>query len=84
MLFFLSLAQNKGLVVDSYSDNASGLMEKDKDGKTSITRVTLRPNVKFSEQNVPASQLEAMHHQAHDLCFIANSVKTDVVIEIVS
>ena len=84
MLFFLSIAAKRKYVVDAYTDNAVGTMEKDGDGKVSMTKVVLKPHVTFSDDKQPTmAQLEKMHHQAHELCFIANSVKTEVVTEIV-
>lgn len=83
MLFFLSLAAKRRLVVDSYTDQAVGLMEKGDDGKTRITRVTLRPQVKFSGAPPERALLEQLHHQAHELCFIANSVTSELVTEII-
>ena len=60
-------------------------MEKDSDGKISMTKVTLRPEVKFSGDKQPSlEQLEKMHYQSHEHCFIANSVKTEVTTEIVA
>jgi len=83
MLFFLSVAAKRKYVVDSYTDKSTGLMEKDSENKMSITRVTLRPVVVFSGEKKPTKkQLEKMHHQSHEQCFLANSVKTDIVIEI--
>lgn len=84
MLFFLSIAAKKKYVVDSYTDNAFGIMEKDGQGKISMTKVTLRPHAKFSGNKEPTlAQLEKIHHQAHEQCFIANSVKTEIVTEII-
>ena len=84
MLFFLSIAAKRKYVIDSYTDNAVGTMETDSDGKVSMTKVVLKPQVTFSGDKQPTmAQLEKMHHQAHELCFIANSVKTEVVTEIV-
>jgi organic hydroperoxide reductase OsmC/OhrA len=84
MLFFLSITAQQGFIVDQYLDNAVGVMEKGSDGKIAMTRVTLRPEVFFSGEQQPSlEQLESMHHQSHTQCFIANSVKTDVVTEIV-
>ncbi|MEI6896649.1 MAG: OsmC family protein [Psychromonas sp.] len=84
MLFFLSIVAKRGYVVDSYADDAVGLMEKDSDGKISMTKVTLKPHVQFSDRKKPTmEQLEKMHHQAHEQCFIANSVKTKIVIAII-
>jgi len=83
MLFFLAIAGKRGFVIDQYIDNAIGIMEKDAEGKISITKVTLRPQATFSGDNQPTlEKLEKMHHQAHEQCFIANSVKTEVVIEV--
>jgi len=85
MLFFLSIAAKRGYVIDEYVDNAVGIMEKDANKKISMTKVTLRPKISFSGENRPTiEQLEKMHHQSHDQCFIANSVKTEVVTEIIA
>jgi len=83
MLFFLSIAAKRKYVVDAYVDNAVGLMAEDDSGKISMTRVTLKPKVVFSGERQPSmAQLEKMHHQSHEQCFIANSVKTEIVTEI--
>ena len=59
-------------------------MEKDEQGKVSMTKVTLRPHAIFSSDKKPSlTQLEKMHHQAHEQCFIANSVKSQIVTEII-
>jgi len=85
MLFFLSIAAKRRFVVDAYVDNAVGLMEQGEDLKMAMTQVTLRPKVTFSGDNEPTmEQIEKMHHQAHEQCFIANSVKTAVNIEIIT
>lgn len=83
MLFFLSIAAKNKLVVDSYIDNAVGMMEKDANGKIAMTQVTLRPIIIFAQTKPSFTELEDMHHQAHELCFIANSVKTKVITEII-
>lgn len=83
MLFFLAIAGKERFVVDQYIDSPIGIMEKDSVGKISMTRVTLRPNAIFAGNQPTLEQLEAMHHRAHQECFIANSVKTEVVTEIV-
>ncbi|MFV2032701.1 MAG: OsmC family protein [Gammaproteobacteria bacterium] len=83
MLFFLSIAAKNKFVVDEYVDDALGVIEKDAEGRLAMTRVTLRPQVKFSGDRRPdLPQLEKMHHQSHQQCFIANSVKTEVITEI--
>lgn len=85
MLFFLAIAAGSGYVVDDYTDEAVGRMEKNADGKSAITRVVLRPKASYSGEKIPErGEIERMHHRAHDMCFIANSVKTAVVLEIVS
>jgi organic hydroperoxide reductase OsmC/OhrA len=79
MLWFLSLAARGGFCVDRYTDNAQGLMARNAAGKMAMTQVTLRPEVAFSGEKRPTrEQLDALHHKAHDECFIANSVTTDV------
>jgi organic hydroperoxide reductase OsmC/OhrA len=79
MLVFLSIAAKKGFMVDSYRDEATGVLEKDSSGKLAMTRVTLHPQVQFSGDKRPTpDDLAAMHHDSHEGCFIASSVKTDV------
>ncbi len=85
MLFFLDIAAKSGYVVDEYTDAAVGRMEKNTEDKTAITKVVLRPTAIFSGEHIPdPGKVEQMHHRAHELCFIANSVKTEVITEIVS
>jgi organic hydroperoxide reductase OsmC/OhrA len=82
MLVFLSIAAKRGFVVDSYRDEAVGLLAKDSSGKLAMTRVTLRPQIQFGGDERPtADELAEMHHQSHEQCFIASSVKTDVRLE---
>jgi organic hydroperoxide reductase OsmC/OhrA len=79
MLWFLSLAAKAGYVVDRYSDDAQGVMARNAAGKTAMTQVTLRPHAVFAGDRRPdRGQLEALHHAAHEACFIANSVNTEV------
>jgi organic hydroperoxide reductase OsmC/OhrA len=79
MLWFLSVAAKRGFAVDQYRDEAIGLMSKNANGGLAMTHVTLRPAVLFVGEKRPlADEVEAMHHQAHEQCFIANSVKTKV------
>jgi organic hydroperoxide reductase OsmC/OhrA len=79
MLGFLYIAARCQFTVDAYEDKASGVMEKDKAGRLAITRVTLAPRVTFSGSKTPTdAEVEAMHHEAHESCFIANSVRTVV------
>lgn len=82
MLWFLSLAARKGFVVDRYRDSAVGILAKNQDGKQAITKVRLRPDISFSGDKRPsAAELDELHHAAHENCFIANSVKTDIMVE---
>lgn len=79
MLWFLSIAARRGFVVDSYQDAAVGIMAKDAAGKLAMTRVTLRPEVRFGGAARPTQAEELdMHHEAHEQCFIASSVRTEV------
>lgn len=82
MLFFLAFARKDGFVVDSYRDAAVGLMDRDARGKISITLITLRPAVMFSGEVHPdRPALDALHHRAHEACYIANSIHAEVRIE---
>ncbi|MDJ1157845.1 OsmC family protein [Chelatococcus sp. SYSU_G07232] len=81
MLFFLSFAAKRGFVVDRYEDAAIGVMGKNGAGKVVVTRVTLSPSIVFSGDRRPSpSDIAHLHHEAHEACFIANSVTTEVVI----
>jgi organic hydroperoxide reductase OsmC/OhrA len=81
MLVFLAIAAKRKLALDVYSDDAVGVLEKNADGKLAITRVTLRPRIVWSAGvTVSAEVLAKMHHDAHEGCFIASSVKTEVSI----
>jgi len=85
MLFFLSIAAAAGFVVERYVDQAEGFLEKGDDGRPAMTRVVLKPAASYAEGKAPdAAELERMHHEAHKRCFIANSVTSKVVTEIVS
>lgn len=81
MLTFLAIASKKRLVVDSYEDRAVGHMEKNEAGRLAITRVELFPRIVFAPgTEVDAATLDDMHHMAHEQCFIANSVKTEIAV----
>jgi organic hydroperoxide reductase OsmC/OhrA len=82
MLWFLSLAARQGFVVDHYRDEAVGVLEKNEAGRQAMTRVTLRPDIGFAGDKQPSPEdLQALHHKAHDNCFIANSVHTEITVE---
>jgi organic hydroperoxide reductase OsmC/OhrA len=81
MLFFIDYARRDGFVVDSYVDEAIGVMEKDSEGKIAVTKVTLRPRIAFSGDQPSTEQIEHLHHRSHEDCFIANSAKTEIRVE---
>jgi len=82
MLFFLAYAAKDGFTIDSYRDEAVGLLGRDERGKISITAVTLRPATVFSGATLPdAAAIDDLHHRAHAACYIANSIRAEVTIE---
>jgi organic hydroperoxide reductase OsmC/OhrA len=82
MLWFLDLAARAGLRVDEYTDDALGVMGRNANEKQAITRVTLTPRASFSGEKLPTrAEIMQLHHRAHEECFIANSVITDVRVE---
>ena len=82
MLFFVDYARRAGFVVDSYIDEAEGVLEKRADGKMWMSRVILHPQAEFSGDKQPsADEIADLHHRAHEDCFIANSVTTEVTVE---
>ena len=79
MLWFLDIAARGGFIIDSYVDDAVGTLAKNSDGKFAMTIVTLKPHVIFSGDKRPSHEdIQHMHHKAHDECFIATSVKSEV------
>ncbi len=82
MLFFLFHAAKKGFVIDRYEDAAAGVMGKNAAGRVAMLKVTLRPQVSWGGDRRPtAEDLDAMHHQSHIDCYIANSVTCEVAVE---
>lgn len=82
MLFFLYHAAKKGFLIDRYEDAAMGTMGKNAEGRMAMLKVVLRPQVTWSGEKRPsAADIDALHHQSHEDCFIANSVKTEVRVE---
>lgn len=82
MLTFLAIAARKRLVVDAYDDEAIGTMAKNAQGRLAITRVVLRPRIRFGGDRTPsAEELATLHEHAHRECFIANSVTTEIAVE---
>ncbi len=81
MLTFLAIACRNGFTVDSYQDDAVGILAKNQAGKMAITRVTLHPRIRFGGEKAPTpEELSQMHEQAHHNCFIASSVNTEVAV----
>jgi organic hydroperoxide reductase OsmC/OhrA len=81
MLWFLDLARRAELDVVSYDDDAAGAMGRIGEGRYALTRITLRPRIEFAGRIPDAAELDSLHRQAHERCFIANSLKTEVVVE---
>ncbi len=79
LLTFLAIAAKKNLTVLEYTDHAVGVLEKDTSGRMAVTRIELRPVVRFAPgESVSAEQLEKLHESAHRNCFIANSIRSEV------
>lgn len=82
MLFFLAFAAKDGFRVDSYIDKADGVMSPNEKGKLYVSTVTLRPAVTFSGDRLPTrADIDHLHHRSHEECYIANSVRAEVVVE---
>lgn len=80
MLTFLALASKKGYVINEYVDQAVGYLEKGPEGFLMITRVNLRPEITFEGESPDQTTMNELHHKAHKHCFIANSVKTKILL----
>jgi organic hydroperoxide reductase OsmC/OhrA len=78
MLSFLHVARLAGFTVAAYSDHAEGVMEDIAPGRQAVTKVVLHPQIEWTGETPDKAKLDQMHHEAHEVCFIANSVKTDV------
>ena len=82
LLSFLAAAAKAGFHVTRYEDDAFGVLDKNEQGRIAVSRVTLRPTVTFSTDNKPTvDELKQLHEKANRDCFIANSVKTQIVLE---
>jgi organic hydroperoxide reductase OsmC/OhrA len=82
MLTFVFLASRQGILVDRYRDEAVGIMTKGPNGVPWVSRITLRPAIAFGGSAAPdAAAVGRLHHLAHEQCFIANSVRTEIVVE---
>jgi len=81
MLWFLALAQQAGLDVAAYEDEAEGEMGRIAPGRMALTRIVLRPRIAFAGPAPAADELARLHREAHERCFIANSLRTEIVVE---
>ncbi len=82
LLWFLHIARVKGYIIDQYQDNAEGFLKKNAEGKLAISKIELRPYARFVGEKQPTPEaLETMHHAAHEACFIANSIRSEVTCE---
>ena len=81
MLTFIWLAGKAGFLVESYRDEATGIMAKNERGAFWVSKVTLHPEISWGGDRTPTpAELDQLHHRSHEECFIANSVKTEVVV----
>ena len=80
MLWFLDLARRFGLDIAAYRDQAEGEMGRNAAGRTAIVRITLRPDIAFAGPAPDAAAIERLHHEAHERCFIANSLNSEIVV----
>ena len=82
MLTFLDLARRAGFAISAYRDEAEGTLARVARGKMAVTRVVLRPVIAWTGDKRPsAEEIDTLHHEAHELCFISNSVTTEVLVE---
>ena len=81
MLSFLHIAREAGFLVSAYRDEAVGIMEKRGDGEMWVSKVTLQPVIAYVGRQPTPAERDELHHKAHHICFIANSVKTEIVVE---
>jgi organic hydroperoxide reductase OsmC/OhrA len=81
MLSFLHLARMAGFTVTAYEDHAEGTTEEIAPKRLAVTKVTLKPKIDWAGAAPQKETLDRLHHEAHEICFIANSVKTQVTVE---
>ncbi len=81
MLFFLSYAAQKGFVIDQYADTAVGTMGRNEQGRIAMLKVVLHPQIQWGGERQPsADEIAALHERAHHDCFLANSVRCEVLV----
>lgn len=82
MLTFLYLAARAGFRIDAYSDNAAGEMAANDNGKQWLAKITLDPQIEWAGDKLPtADEIVDLHHRAHEECYIANSIRSEVVVK---
>jgi organic hydroperoxide reductase OsmC/OhrA len=81
MLTFLHMARLEGFTITRYRDAAEGTMTKNEAGVPWVSKVVLRPEITYAGRRPTEAEAEHLHHRAHEECFIANSVKTEIVVE---
>jgi len=82
MLFFLALAMRKGFIVDDYCDSPVGTIGRNDKGKNALVEIIMRPAATFSGDVLPTQEdIDALHARAHSLCYVANSLNSDIKIE---
>lgn len=81
MLWFLDIAARRGQRVESYADDAVGVLARNAEGRLAMTEVTLRPRAVFAEPAPAREAIDALHHAAHEACFLAASVRTRIRVE---
>jgi len=81
MLWFLHLARDAGLDVAAYRDEARGTLGKDERGRMAVTRIVLRPRIEFAGTGPDPDALARLHDEAHQRCFIANSLRGEIVVQ---
>ena len=82
LLFFIAICSKKRLILEHYQDNATAYLEKNAEGELVISKVLLRPEVRFAQGvEVAWEAIEKIHHQAHERCFLARSVRSEIIIE---
>ena len=81
MLTFLYLAAKAGFNIAAYSDNAVGEMASLPDGRQWLAKITLDPNIEWLGETPTSEQLAELHHNAHEQCYIANSIRSEIVVK---
>jgi organic hydroperoxide reductase OsmC/OhrA len=82
MMSFLYVASKKKIIVESYEDDSEAVLEKNTNNKMAVTKIYLRPKISFRGEKQPSKEMvDLLHEKAHEECFIANSVLTEIIIK---